>query len=386
MRQNPYHSRRQFLEASVATFAAASIPEFLFSPVASASATHVIAGALRWDAWSKRADVSLAAQSSLSSKRYYKRAPFYCSVTPKPEVSCTGGAAEMDAEIKAAAKGGLKYWAFDWYAPESSLRTAWDIYQKSSFRNLINWCGVVGLPTLGSLPFSSNKWQANVREWVEYMRQPNYQKVDVDAPNRPLLYLFWDDSQLKYYFDNDLANVRKCVAYLTEMLHNLHVGAPYIVILDSTAGAPIARALGGAISNYISGFRHEEAGAYIDLDKQAQDYWKTLAAAKVPVVPIAMVGWDTRARQEKPGPWGPHGTTPAPNPNPTQYYSLATPSEFAAHVQAAVKFIDTHPSVCPSKVLLIYSWDECDEGGALIPTIGDPEGAYLSAIAPIISR
>jgi hypothetical protein len=35
-------------------------------------------------------------------------------------------------------------------------------------------------------------------------------------------------------------------------------------------------------------------------------------------------------------------------------------------------------------VLLIYSWDECDEGGCLMPTHGDPTGRHLSAIASII--
>ena len=41
------------------------------------------------------------------------------------------------------------------------------------------------------------------------------------------------------------------------------------------------------------------------------------------------------------------------------------------------------PATCPSKVFLIYSWDECDEGGGLIPTLGDPAGMVVSHKAHI---
>jgi hypothetical protein len=57
----------------------------------------------------------------------------------------------------------------------------------------------------------------------------------------------------------------------------------------------------------------------------------------------------------------------------------------AEHLRAAVEFIDSHDLACPSKVLLIYSWNECEEGGALVPSLGDPQGSYLTAIAPVIS-
>jgi hypothetical protein len=204
----------------------------------------------------------------------------------------------------------------------------------------------------------------------------------VGEENRPLLYIIWEPSQLKYYFANNLANVRKCIDYMRALLADIGLGAPYVVLFIATADAPTVRAIGAdAISSYISGFKHEVKGPYVDLDIQTRDYWKKMADTGVPIIPIAMVGWDTRARQERPVPW----IHKAPNPEPTEYYALATPAELTTHLQAAVDFVHSHPSACPSKVLLIYSWDECDEGGGLIPTLGDPNGSYLSAIAPIIS-
>ena len=123
-------------------------------------------------------------------------------------------------------------------------------------------------------------------------------------------------------------------------------------------------------------------GPYRDLDRQTRAYWRTLAAAGVPIVPIAMVGWDTRARRAHPVPWERSEST-AP-PNLRQYYVLPEPAELGAHLQAAVDYIGRNARACPSQLLLIYSWDECDEGGGLIPTVEDPSGSYLSAIARVL--
>lgn len=371
-------SRRRFLIGC--TIAARSLALWESFPLfAAAKSSSVIAGAIRWDAWYQETDISVSAQESLSSERYFRRAPFFCSINSAKQVHCLGTPEAMDAEIHAAVKGGLKYWAFDWYASSTSLRRGWTLYNQSPIRNLINWCGIVELANLGSVPFSNNKWQDNMGEWAEYMRQSNYQKV---AAQRPLLYILWDPNHLKYYFDNDISKVRQCIVFLRQLLAGFGIGAPYIVILQGTAGVPIVREVGAdAISNYIAEHRGETKGPYSDLDSQARDYWKSLAATNLPTIPIAMVGWDTRARQEKPQPWG----SAQPDPNPSRYYELPTPSELASHMQAAVDFIQTNPVACPTKTLLIYSWNECDEGGGLIPTVGDRQGSYLSAIAPIIS-
>src|ERR1017187_1336267 len=157
MLRRPSNSRREFLKSSVAGIATASLGCGVSSrSFCSTRTSNIIAGAIRWDAWYTEADASLAAQHSLSSPKYYKRAPFFCRVNADAQVGCIGNAREMDAEIHAAARGGLKYWAFVWYGQDSSLRTAWNLYSQSSHRHLIKWCGIVGLSDLGSVPFSSN--------------------------------------------------------------------------------------------------------------------------------------------------------------------------------------------------------------------------------------
>jgi hypothetical protein len=46
----------------------------------------------------------------------------------------------------------------------------------------------------------------------------------------------------------------------------------------------------------------------------------------------------------------------------------------------------SHPAQCPSKAILIYSWNECDEGGnAIIPiwTGGTPDTSRIAALQKV---
>ena len=69
---------------------------------------------------------------------------------------------------------------------------------------------------------------------------------------------------------------------------------------------------------------------------------------------------------------------------PAEKYAIApTTDQLTAHLQAAVDYVASHPAQCPSKAILIYSWDECDEGGnAIIPTYtgGAPDTSRITAL------
>jgi hypothetical protein len=336
-----------------------------------AASTGVIAGAIRWDAWYRRMDFSAHAQNNLGPERFHYRAPLHCKINAE-SIDCAGSQDEMDAEITVAAAAGIKFWAFVWYPSDSSLRAAWNLYQNSRLRDRVNWCGIAATDGLRS--------KDAVQQWADHMRAPNYQKIVVDGVgNRPLFYILWHQADIQNFFGGDLRNVAKTLSLLRERVVAAGLGPPYVVILNGVDGARVASEVAAdAISNYISGFRKEPAATYSRLDEQTRSYWTKLLSTGAPIVPIAMVGWDTRPRHETPGPWYSAAA------HPDNYYALATPPELAEHIRAAVQFIQENPRACPSKVLLIYSWDECDEGGCLMPTHGDPTGSHLSAIAPII--
>jgi hypothetical protein len=340
----------------------------------------IVAGAIRWDAWYRRTDASLYAQANLGSKKFQSRAPAHCTKVSDEEIECVGTQAAMDNEIAFAAKAGIKFWAFVWYGPESSLRVAWDLYQSSRIRNRVNWCGVVTPAGLGSAPFENGQWRQKIEQWASYMASDSYQKITVDGiRNRPILFLLWHDREIKDFFGGDYGNIGMALKLLGQKASAVGLGRPYIVVLDGVKGANFVFEIGAqAISNYIAGLTSYSADSFEDLDRQTRVYWAALASTGKPIVPIAMVGWDPRARLEQPGPYHITG-------DPGRYFILPKPPELAEHIHAATRYINDNPKTCPSKLLLIYSWDECDEGGGLIPTIGDPAGLYLSALAPILN-
>src|SRR3954447_8826963 len=80
-----------------------------------ASTPKPVAGAIRWDAWYARKDASVYAQRNLSGAEFRGRAPAHCIVDASKELDCEGNQKIIDAEITAASRAGLSYWAFDWF-------------------------------------------------------------------------------------------------------------------------------------------------------------------------------------------------------------------------------------------------------------------------------
>ena len=65
----------------------------------------------------------------------------------------------------------------------------------------------------------------------------------------------------------------------------------------------------------------------------------------------------------------------------------ATPTEIAAHLGRALDFVKTHPDVCTANTIIMYAWNEHDEGGWLCPTrtpSGQPDASRLDALQAIL--
>ena len=95
-------------------------------------------------------------------------------------------------------------------------------------------------------------------------------------------------------------------------------------------------------------------------------------------------GWDTRPRNERPPPWLKDEFKAEPDPTPPAQQKplldgvTPTPDELAAHVCEAVKWAGIeavkwagiHRERNPANTIIIYAWNEHDEGGWLQPTRG----------------
>ncbi|WP_439357810.1 hypothetical protein [Bradyrhizobium sp. DASA03007] len=344
--------------------------------------TGITAGAIRWDAWydASAGGAPIQAQYALSPTKWRYKAPWFAASKSSFLQLAVGSQANMDLECQLAAAAGLKYWGFVWYGPYadgtsgagSTMNNAWNLFQASPNKGLMKWCGIIGTSYFGTASgFNSNtaKWQANVNQWVTYFKQSNYLTV---LGGRPVLYLMYSAGDLTGWFSGSIANVAAAISYLRSQCTAAGLGNPYVVLMagnGATAHPTLVSIGADALSNYTSSWSYAATpDTYSSLDTQSQAFWPSLASQGDAIIPICQIGWDTRARKDYPESW----VGGQPRVGKRQTAAIATPSQFAAHVTAAINYIGANPSICPSKTLLMYSWTECDEGGALIPTIGDP--------------
>ena len=112
-------------------------------------------------------------------------------------------------------------------------------------------------------------------------------------------------------------------------------------------------------------------------------YWNNAAEAEVPYIPLVTTGWDKQPRKENPVSW----ETGHSYHTQEVFPSIAEPQEIALHLERALTFVRSNRLVCKANAVIIYSWNEHDEGGWLVPTWvrnGAPNTARLDAIRSIL--
>lgn len=328
-----------------------------------------IVGAIRFDAWYLNASSSAISIAQLGPTPFQYRAPWFFNTYPNASLVDGAGDRQLviDREIGYAAAAGLKFWAFNQHAANSTLSIAWNFYQQSSIKSQINWCWIADVPTFES--FSAS-------QYVTWFQQTNYQTV---LSGRPLIFILGSGS-------DNYSTLATAITATRSACTTASVPNPYFVIMRGdppTAFSNMQTAGADAVGAYNSnGIPTGSPSTYASLDSGTQNFWITMAATTAPIVPICQMGWDVRPL-----------TYPTPPTSPPGWVTPGTVAERTSHIQAGVNYVNTNPTICPAKVLLVYSWTECSEGGgALIPTIGDPPigpppalNSILTSIAPIIT-
>ena len=357
-------SRRSLLQMIAEGVAAACT---ISCSAAGSSAMDIRVGAIRWDAWygpdTAPKSSEWYAAHDLDPPQYQRRAPFFAKRTSDKRLSINGTQEDMDAEITYAANAGVKYWAFGWYPASRPLHKAWEFYENSPRKALVNWCALIGLNSL------AEKFPPQA-DLVTYFRGPQYEKVG----GRPLLFVMHEKAALP--------RVARSILDLRAACSAAKIESPYIVVQCSIAetGAADAKAVGSdAISAYSSApYIRKGPVPYTTLDLDVRRFWVELAATGLPVVPNGMTGWDLRPRIEGTPPFDPIASTM------DRYFAPGTPQEIANHVEAMLSFIKANPRSCPATTALIYSWNECDEGGSVLcPTWSEsgPDDRILAAVS-----
>ena len=327
-----------------------------------------LVGAIRWDAWSG-GWVTETVQKTLGPAKYHERLPWFAEVKGDGEVRIDGGKqAIIDAEISWATRAGLDYWAFLLYPENDGMSASLLHYLTSARRRDVGFCLILH----NALNVPGEQWPRELARILRLLREPGYVTVLKD---RPLVYEFsarHNDAWQKR-FDELRAAARKAGP------------EPYYVFMGWNPAwdwAAQSRKGFDAVSHYACA--SESARQFTDLlRKNEEQMWKPAARAKIPYIPLVTTGWNKEPRKDHPVPW----EQGASYLKQTVFIPPATPAEIALHLQNALDFVKSNPLSCPANAIILYAWNEHDEGGWIVPTWtpeGRPDTARLDAIRRVL--
>lgn len=339
-----------------------------------------IVGAIRWDAWfGPRGVAGIAVEKSLGPAKWHYRLPFYAKALSNTQVSVDGASQEvMDQEIRFAADAGLDYWAFVSYAPDDPSSLALRYYLSSKFRDRIHFALIFEYSRWGK----PGEYQVRLKQYADRLTQPGYLKVLGD---RPLVFLAMGGESVASEWGG-FDKFRESINYFRAMCRRNGAGNPYIVVQQWNPAqlATIRREIDAdAVSAYSIKEDDASAEPYSRLAAYVEQFWVRCREAGSAVVPIVMTGWDRRPRIENPVPW--ETWQKAYKSDIAKFYQPPTPKELAHHLNDALSWVQQNPAADPADVILIYAWNEIDEGGWLLPTLS--EGTErLGAIKQILMK
>lgn len=363
-------SRRHWLVFAALTLARAA--------PAVAARPRPLVGAIRWDAWyAPGSSVTSAVERSLSPEHYRWRRPFFSRQDETGHVRMPAiSQGLMDLEIAQAQYAGLDYWAFVAYPSGSTMTAPLRHYLASTQRSDLRFCLFTELSAWGSREGSVPL----LNEQLDLMAHEAYLRVE---DQRPLYYLGFITAQLAQERWGGSDGLRRAIAGVRSRVAAAGAGNPYIVVgvlpRDDTG---FAASLGAdAVGAYTIADGHT-TGDYKTLTQIAENGWRALAATELPVVPTVMAGWDRRPRVETPVPWE-RGQRQGSGLN--YFFTAPQAHELAAHLRDALGWVSAQPAGRRAPAVLIYAWNENDEGGWLVPT-APCDQARLEALHRLLGK
>jgi hypothetical protein len=321
-----------------------------------------LVGAIRWDAWNgdkgfdaqprtpeetgtRRITAGMAVERSLGPKHWHYRLPFYAKVVGENKVEVRGNTQQvMDKEIAYAAAAGLDYWAFVTYAPESPMTDGLKLYLSSRNKARVKFCLLLH-QVMKKAP------DAEAARFVALMKDPQYVTV---LGGRPLVYAFHCRAE-KAFFEK---------------------------LLRAASAAGLKRPYLVNMGNCTAGVSFDAMSSYTGRGGQAE--WERERKRGRKVVPAVSGGWDRRPRDQNPVPWD-------RNQKPRQVRGGRLRSAEKAHadiatgVKRALVWNRRHPAAGEAGAVIIYAWNEFDEGGWICPTISEGTGR-LDAIRKVLEE
>ena len=305
----------------------------------------VTVGAIRWDAWCGNIHpVGLAVERSLGPHKYHYRAPFYSQEISWDSIQCRGATPEIiQKENEYAHFAGINYWAVCWYPRNGGLDTALQLYLQCPHKFGVRWSLI-----MGTAPFDENTdgpWLVNE------FKKDSYQKV---LGKRPLLYVYGN------------LVTRDGLDSLQELNRQAGNDSIYVVVMEESKNKAdnLAESLNAnAISAYATWAGNNGGPYYPQIPRADSIRWEEHRATGRQVVPWITTGHNTKPRIDHPVWWTKVGAT--------EWTQDATPQQIANHLKQGLDWIDNNRTSTYARTLLIYAWNEFDEGGYICPTLNN---------------
>jgi hypothetical protein len=279
----------------------------------------------------------------------------------------------MEQQIDLAADHGMTYFAFDWYwfdngqainaqkIKESPLHAGLELYLRARNNHRLKFCLLVANHQ-GYEIKGTDAWKQAADYWMPYFKHPQCLTID----GKPAIIIFLGAGGDKAGFEYMQAAARKA-------------GLPGVAIIGCWNNLS-PREMGFTHFtqyNEVPGGENEKAEehSFTELVQYMEKKIDEGGSPEQPYIPCVMAGWDRRPRENEDKP-GKHFCW---------YFTERTPKAFQDHLQYAVNWLDKHPDEATAeRLVIIYAWNELGEGGYLIPTKGEPQGAYLKAIQSVV--
>lgn len=331
-------------------------------------------GAIRWDAWfGEKGTPGKAVEKSLGPARWHERLPECAKVVAPDQVRIACDTPEqMRSEMRDAATSGIDFWAFVTYPPDDPMNAGLATYLAAKGQPGPRFAVISEFDKWGG----TTLYKAVTERYIQLMADARYQRT---PDGRPLFFLgFVSDEGVAKRFGGT-PGFADAVAGFRSRAQAAGLPNPYIVLLDGNVdrGLGWIQALGlDGISAYAISDGRIRQGSFAQLSALSQRFWAKAAEKGLDVVPPVMTGWDRRPRVQNPVPW-----EKAANADDAmeRYFAAPMPDELRGQLRAAIDFVAKRPGKPGANAVLVYAWNEFDEGGWLAPT-GAGDRSRLKAV------
>ena len=294
------------------------------------------------------------ATRALGPAKYRSRTPYYAQVLGADRIDFPSRSlTEYEQEMRYALDAGVDYFAYCWYDPGSEklpcanavvaaanrhigeLTRARQLHLQSPLRDQLGLCAVL----VTCHPYSD----ACLRELAETMQLSCYEKIG----GRPLVACF-------------MGTWRETVARLKGFCRERGTPEPFVVLMKDSGRPKPEEAEGvDAFSAYSS---NAPCATVEELFDSVIDRNTTRARVGRPVIPFFTTGWNPWPRIDNPVPWTGYAKRPYP--------PALTGDELMAGARRLRQWMNENPGSCVPGQMLVFAWNEFEEGGWICPTKG----------------